>query len=129
MAFWRRNKGRHALGAAVTSIPAAPRAAAPAAPVAAGVLPPAYAPPPAPAPSPLPSAAPAPPPVEASPASLGDWSFPELVPPPAPDPASAPGPRVELTFRDGSSASLDPTQAKALEEIAQVLTRRDEVKH
>jgi hypothetical protein len=32
---------------------------------------------------------------------------------------------VELTFRDGTSAALDPTQARALDEIAQVLTRRD----
>ena len=92
MAFWRRSKGRHALGAAVTSIPAAPRPVAPAA-------------------APLPPAM--------------DWSFPELTPPPpAPEPVPA-GPRVELTFRDGSSASLDPTQARALDEIAQVLTRRD----
>jgi hypothetical protein len=36
---------------------------------------------------------------------------------------------VELTFRDGTSASLDGTQARALDEIAQVLTRRDGVKH
>ena len=91
MAFWRRSKGRHALGAAVTSIPAAPRAAAPVA--------------------------------DWAPAPVSEWSFPELVPP-APEPAPM-GPRVELTFRDGSSASLDPTQARALEEIAQVLTRRD----
>jgi hypothetical protein len=77
MAFWRRSKGRHALGAAVTSIPAGPPPAA-------------------------------------------------AVPEPTPRP---PGPRVELTFRDGSSASLDATQARALDEIAQVLTRRDEVKH
>jgi hypothetical protein len=94
MAFWRRSKGRHALGAAVTSIPAAP-----------------------------------PPPLSALPM---DWSFPELqpaAPVAAPEPTPAPGPRVELTFRDGSSASLDATQARALDEIAQVLTRRDEVKH
>jgi len=52
-----------------------------------------------------------------------DWSFPELQPPP---PA---GPRVELTFRDGSTAALEGTQARALDEIAQLLTRRDEVKH
>jgi hypothetical protein len=48
-----------------------------------------------------------------------DWSFPEL------HPAVPAGPRVELTFRDGTSAALDGTQARALEEIAQVLTRRD----
>jgi hypothetical protein len=99
MAFWRRSKGRHALGAAVTSIPAGPRRQA---------LPPVAPPPVAP-----PQIAP-----------------PQIAPPPA-EPASPepPGPRVELTFRDGSSASLDATQARALDEIAQVLTRRDEVKH
>jgi hypothetical protein len=94
MAFWRRSKGRHALGAAVTSIPAAPRAASvPAAPAV--------------APLPAPWDAAVPPAVQALPT----------------------GPRVELTFRDGSSASLDPLQAKALDEIAQLLTSRDEVKH
>jgi hypothetical protein len=66
MAFWRRKKGRHALGAAVTSIPAAP-----------------------------------------------------------PAPVAAAGPRVELTFRDGTSAALDGMQAKALNELAEALTRRD----
>ena len=107
MAFWRRSKGRHALGAAVTSIPAAPPAAAqPVIPV---------------------PAVPAQPPTALPGAPALDWSFPELA---APSMAPvAPGPRVELTFRDGTSASLDPTQARALDEIAQVLTRRDEVKH
>src|SRR3954454_8902595 len=97
MAFWRRSRGRHALGAAVTSIPAAPpRLVLPAAPLPAAPLP------------------------------AQDWSFPA----PAPVPQQVPaGPRVELTFRDGSSASLDPIQARPLDEIAQVLPRRDEVKH
>jgi hypothetical protein len=36
-----------------------------------------------------------------------------------------PEPRVELTFRDGSSAALDPAAARALADVAQVLTRRD----
>ena len=85
MAFWRRSRGRHALGAAVTAIPAVPAAPAPAV------------------------------------------VFPAAPPPPAP--VLPAGPRVELTFADGSSASLDPTQARGLDEIAQVLTRRDEVKH
>ena len=127
MAFWRRSKGRHALGAAVTSIPAAPRAAAPvpvppvppAPPPALPTSPPAV---PAQAPSPVADWAPAPV-TDWAPAPVSEWSFPELVRP-APEPAPV-GPRVELTFRDGSSASLDPTQARALEEIAQVLTRRD----
>jgi hypothetical protein len=35
------------------------------------------------------------------------------------------GPRAELTFRDGSTAALDAVQARALDEIAQLLTRRD----
>ncbi|GAC1609467.1 MAG: hypothetical protein NVS3B26_10850 [Mycobacteriales bacterium] len=52
-----------------------------------------------------------------------DWSFPELQPPPPS------GPRVELTFRDGTSASLDDVQARALDDIARVLTCRDGVKH
>jgi hypothetical protein len=54
-----------------------------------------------------------------------DWSFPELTPPPT----QPSGPRVELTFRDGTSASLDGSQARALDEIAQLLTGRDGVKH
>lgn len=99
MAFWRRSKGRHALGAAVSSIQAGAATYAPAQATA--------------------------------PAAL-DWSFPELQPPQAVAPEPAPevvrGPRVELTFRDGSSASLDATQARALDEIARVLTRRDGVK-
>ena len=38
---------------------------------------------------------------------------------------AVPGPRVELTFRDGSSAALDADTARALADVAQVLTRRD----
>src|SRR3954463_16528174 len=97
MAFWRRSKGRHALGAAVTSIPAAPPRL---------VLP-----------SPLPAA-----PTTAGAVTTPSWSFPEPATVAEPVPV---GPRVELTFRDGSSAALDPVQARALDEIAQVLTRRD----
>ena len=89
MAFWRRSKGRHALGAAVTSIPAAPRAAAP---VPVPPVPPALptSPPAVPAQAPAPVA-------DWAPAPVSEWSFPELVPP-APEPAPV-GPRVELTFR------------------------------
>lgn len=50
-------------------------------------------------------------------------------PPRAASDATPAGPRVELTFRDGSTAALDPTAARALDEIAQLLTLRDEVKH
>jgi hypothetical protein len=130
MAFWRRSKGRHALGAAVTSIPAAPpprAAAAPPAPAPPAFAPPAPAPP-APAPPAPALPAPAPPAPVLEPASAPsvplDWSFPQLQPavaavlPPS-------GPRVELTFRDGTSTALDPAQAQALDEIAQILTRRD----
>lgn len=78
--FRSRPAGKHALGAAVTAIPAAP------------VVPPA-------APGPVPEAAPEP----------------------------VQGPRVELGFRDGTTAALAPgsVQAKALSEIASVLARRD----
>jgi hypothetical protein len=38
---------------------------------------------------------------------------------------SAPEPRVELTFTDGSSTSLDADAARALADVARVLTRRD----
>src|SRR3954464_3967021 len=97
MAFWRRSKGRHALGAAVTSIPAAPpRLVLPAAPLPAAPLP------------------------------AQDWSFPA----PGRGPRAVPAvPRVQLPFRAVASASLVPIQARALEEIPQVLPRRDEVKH
>jgi hypothetical protein len=102
MAFWRRRRpqGRHAKGAAPRPVPHV-------------AVPPALVTFPA-VPQTVPVAAP-PPRVEAAP----DWSFPEL------HPAAPTGPRVELTFRDGTSAALEGTQAQALEEIAQVLTRRD----
>ena len=82
MRLWfRRPRGRHALGAAVTALPAAPLA------------------------------------VEVTPAA-----------PPAP---ALPASRVQLGFRDGSTASLDPgsEQAVALEELAGLLTRRTPVGH
>jgi len=41
----------------------------------------------------------------------------------------AQGPRGEMTFRDGTTAELDPEQARALDEIAQLLTGRDGIKH
>ena len=127
MAFWRRSKGRHALGAAVTSLPAAPvRPVAPSmglpatpVPAAPAVVEPALIAPPVWQP----------PAVVVPPQPAPDWSFPELHPAAATPVEVAPaGPRVELTFADGTSAALDPSQAKALDEIAQVLTRRDGVK-
>jgi hypothetical protein len=48
-------------------------------------------------------------------------------PPAASDPA-VPGPRAELTFRDGTSAALAPETARELDEIAQILTGRSGVK-
>jgi hypothetical protein len=48
--------------------------------------------------------------------------------PSQPEPVRAPrAPRVELGFRDGTSAALAPgsEQAKALQGIADVLTQRD----
>ena len=58
---------------------------------------------------------------------------PAFVPPslppdmPAPVPVVVAGLRVELGFRDGSTAALAPgsEQAKALSDLASVLTRRD----
>jgi hypothetical protein len=46
---------------------------------------------------------------------------------PASEARTPPGPRVELGFRDGSTAALAPgsAQAKALTDIASVLTQRD----
>lgn len=145
--FGRKAKGRHALGAAVTSIPSRPpvlpalpvyEAPAPVAdPVVQPVAPatttagavaellltgewaavpgtapvpqtPAAAPP---SPAPVPAPAPRPAPVELVPAQLQE-------------PAAS---RVQLGFRDGTSAHLDPqsSQYLALEELAQSLTRRD----
>jgi hypothetical protein len=105
MSFWRRSRGRHALGAAVTSIPSASHT----------LRPTAGAPPPQP-PSDVVGEL-----VSVVPAAVA-WSFPELHPPQEAVPT---GPRVELTFRDGTSAALDGTQARALDEIARALTRRD----
>ena len=102
MRLWfRRSRGRHSLGAAVTALPAAPlavevTAAPPALPVE-----PLLTSPPAPAVQPL--AAPL---ASAAPA--------------------LPASRVQLGFRDGSTASLEPgsEQAVALEQLAGRLTRR-----
>ncbi|MCW2571038.1 MAG: hypothetical protein JWO88_1096 [Frankiales bacterium] len=105
MSFWRRSRGRHALGAAVTSIPAASHT----------FLPTTGASPPQPPLDVVGQSAPV------VPAAVA-WSFPELHPA---QEAIPPGPRVELTFRDGTSAALDGTQARALDEIARALTRRD----
>lgn len=108
-----RSKGRHALGAAVRGIPAGPVVASWAAPVvpAAPTSPPALAVPPAPPPAALPVAD-----------LLTGLALDRPIPP-------AQAPRGEMTFRDGTTAELDPEQARALNEIAQVLTGREGVKH
>jgi hypothetical protein len=81
--FRRRKVGKHALGAAVTAIPSAPR------------------------------------PVLPAPAA----EVPQQVA--VADPA--PAPRVELGFRDGSTAALAPgsEQAKALTDLAAILASRN----
>ena len=105
--FGRRSRGRHAAGAPAPRRPAAPLAVA--APSWAAPPPRAeHIEPPAPVAAPV--------------------AAPPSYQPPVPSAAVPTGPRVELTFRDGSSAALDADQARALEEIAQVLTRRDGVK-
>lgn len=110
LSLFRRRKGRHQLGAAVTSIPSVLPSVARAVPAQASTPGPAPAPPI----SGVAASLPAPPPVVA-PVSVA-----AAVPTPA-------GPRVELGFRDGSRASLDPAseQARALEDLAAVLTRKD----
>ena len=69
----------------------------------------------------------APTPPRAAPAAAAWSSTGPLPVPPVAVPAPPSGPRVQLGFRDGSSAELDPAsaQARALEGIAQALTRRD----
>ena len=130
----RRPRGRHALGAAVTSIPSArlhlvaPAAAVPAPTVPAPTVPAATVPAPtAPAPV-VPTLAAAEP--ARSPAPL-------VPAPAAAAPARSPAPtvatlpsvpvsRVQLGFRDGSTASLaaGSEQAVALEALAGLLNRR-----
>lgn len=106
---FRRKAGKHQLGAAVTSIPTFPRPAA-----SAPSMPemPRY--------DGLPAV-----PVQA-PAVVSTPGVPVAAPSPYEPPVSA-EPRIELGFRDGSTAALAPgsEQARALTEIASVLTRRD----
>ena len=99
----RRPRGRHALGAAVTSVPSAPLRLV--APAAAGPAPTVSAPT-------LPAAA-APAPVRSPAATVATLP-------------SVPVSRVQLGFRDGSTASLaaGSEQAVALEALAGMLNRR-----
>ena len=119
MGLWDRlfgqPKGRHARGSAVV-FPVAPPARPSWSPPASAAEPAAPAPPLAPPAPPLRQAL-------GAPATL---SWPDVTPAPAPVPA---GPRGEITFRDGTTAALDPDQARELADIAAVLTRRDQVKH
>lgn len=145
----RRAQGRHSFGAAVTSIPSAlptplrpPPAPPP--PVLSPVLPPVSpalpvdAGPPRPLaerstpveavlpPSPLLPIAVVPPLPAPRPAVVQPVQPLDLpAAPPAEVPAAA-GPRVELGFTDGSFRTLDPasSQAAALSELAEQLTRR-----
>lgn len=114
LSLFRRRKGRHQLGAAVTSIPSVQSSVARAVPAQA------QARTPGPAPAGMASSLPAPSPPPSPPPVVAPVPAPVAVPTPA-------GPRVELGFRDGSRASLDPSseQARALEDIAAVLTRKD----
>ena len=114
----RRPRGRHAVGAAVTSIPSARlQLVAPAAAVPAPTVP-------APAlPAPTASAPAVPAPAAAAPAGAAP------VRSPAPTLAtlpSVPVSRVQLGFRDGSTATLatGSEQAVALEALAGLLNRR-----
>lgn len=120
--FRRRPKGRHALGAAVTAIPSA-RPSAPEAAQPVDLLPSAvmHEPPAAAVVEPVVQHVAEPvvePVVEPEPVVLPAQVL-------RPDPV--PGVRVELGFRDGSTAALAPNseQAKALTDIASVLTRKD----
>jgi hypothetical protein len=100
--FRRRKKaGKHLLGAAVTRIPSSALTDVRASEAVPEVPVPAFVPPPLP--PDLPVA------VE------------------APVPVVVAGPRVELGFRDGTTAALAPgsDQARALSDIATVLTQRD----
>ena len=117
--------GRAKLGAAVTGLPSAPLNAATLPVAVAPVVDAACAPPPAPPAAP----APAPAPAQAPPSAVPTQTAPVVVPPSPPaEPAHAApervGPHVELGFRDGSHAALDPDceQALALAELAAVLT-------
>ncbi len=105
--FRRRAKGRHQLGAAVTSIPSLVRTVP--APVYLEPEPVAYV-----EPEPLQV-------VETAQATPVEGVAEAAV---APEPRQQ---RIELGFRDGSTAALAPgsEQAKALSDLASVLTQRD----
>ena len=145
--FGRRRRGRHALGAAVVDLPsAAPPtlAGSIAALIASGE---AWADPgvrPAPytgshptdpggvAPKSLPTVAAAPVSVASPPDSVPPARVPAAMaavrielPALAPPRPVVSASRVQLGFRDGSTAVLDPDQAAALEELAGLLTSRD----
>ncbi|MCW2622900.1 MAG: hypothetical protein JWL64_2502 [Frankiales bacterium] len=126
--FGRRDAGRHALGAAVTSLPSGPLRM----PVPLAVAVPVRVPVAVPVPAPRVAVeAPAvdPPAVEA-PAVVAAAVEAPAVQAPSVGPVVAAvvqrqgTPRVELGFRDGSTASLQPdsAQARALEELARLLT-------
>ena len=119
----RRPRGRHALGAAVTSIPSARcHLVAPAAAVSAPTGPAPAVPAPA-APAPVVPAAAVPVPVVPTPGAPAPVRSPT---PTAATLTSVRVSRVQLGFRDGSTASLaaGSEQAVALEALAGLLNRR-----
>lgn len=143
--FRRKPRGKHALGAAVTSIPS------PGLTLPVAVVPPAVAAPEPFAAEAVDAAEPvAEPDLMESIATLlatgGAWAeVPAPLDParvsepargapsqgiepvlPAPPPVQATLPRVQLCFRDGTSTALEPgsSQSLALEQLAQSLTRR-----
>jgi hypothetical protein len=108
---FRRRAGKHELGAAVTAIPSV-RVTPAIRPASYGAFVGRPARPPAPERIPA---------QQASPEDL------VTAPVPPHEVPVAVAPRVELGFRDGSTAALAPgsEQARALSEIASVLTQRD----
>ena len=106
----RRSRGRHALGAAVTSIPSAPLHLAVPVPVDLGR---------ASCTQVLPGSPP-----HAAPLEAVRRSAPTVTP--LPSLPAVPASRVQLGFRDGSTASLaaGSEQAVALEALAGLLNRR-----
>lgn len=148
--FGRRSRGRHALGAAVTQIPSGPPQAAPRPPLAMSEPDdPDSSPAELEAGHPVPEQVAAPEPVEAprpvpsdplldpldvllaAGATWGRSPTPLLEPtlhdaPPLHGAPSSTTGRVQLGFRDGTTASLHPEseQARALEELALMLNTR-----
>lgn len=125
--FGRRRVGRHELGAAVVGLPSGPPAPVVTVSSSAPVAPPPSTPAQDCAPAPVDHGVPGAAAAATVPGTRAEdvrVSRPALrahVGPAAPRP---PAPRVQLGFRDGSTAALDPTSAQslALEELARSLS-------